>query len=49
MPQFLQSHIGIKGQVKNENGESIANAIIHVKNLTNDKDIDHEITSGKCL
>lgn len=40
------SHIGVKGQVKNENGESIANAIIHVKNLTNANDIDHEITSA---
>lgn len=40
------SHIGIKGRITNKNGEPIANAIIHVKNLTNGQDIEHEITSA---
>lgn len=40
------SHVGIKGRITNENGEPIANAIIHVKNLTNGRDIKHEVTSA---
>lgn len=39
------SHTGIKGRVLNERQEPIAKAVIHVMNVSNDKDINHEITS----
>jgi len=41
-----QSHIGIKGRVTDENGNPISHAIIHVKNETSRRDINHEITSA---
>jgi len=28
-------------------GKPIANAVIHIRNETNGRDIDHDITSGK--
>lgn len=43
-----QTHIGIKGVVYNSmTKHGISNAIIHVKNVTNDKerDIQHDVTS----
>nr|CAD7397189.1 unnamed protein product [Timema cristinae] len=44
-----QVHIGVKGQVKDaETGKPLANAVIHVKNVTGgrDDDIQHDVTSG---
>jgi len=41
-----QSHIGIKGRVTGPDGETISHAVIHVKNETSGKDINHEITSA---
>jgi hypothetical protein len=41
-----QSHIGIKGKVMGENGEPVSNAVIHVRNVTNGMDINHEVTSA---
>jgi hypothetical protein len=51
-----QAHVGVKGLVRDSiTGRPIANAAIHVQNITQDgdkpsvpKDIDHDITSGKC-
>nr|CAD7428661.1 unnamed protein product [Timema monikensis] len=43
-----QVHIGVKGQVKDaETGKPLANAVIHVKNVTGgrDDDIQHDVTS----
>ena len=31
----------------NEAGKPIANAVIHVRNDTNGRDIDHDVTSGE--
>jgi len=33
--------------VVNEAGKPIANAVIHVRNDTNGRDIDHDVTSGE--
>ncbi|KAI0239944.1 Carboxypeptidase E [Lamellibrachia satsuma] len=41
-----QTHIGIKGVVTNEQGHPIPNAVIHVKNITSNKDIKHDVTSA---
>ncbi|XP_063217316.1 carboxypeptidase E-like [Bacillus rossius redtenbacheri] len=43
-----QAHIGVKGQVRDaQTGKPIANAVIHVKNVTDgrDDDIQHDVTS----
>lgn len=47
---LFQVHLGIKGRVTDaESGRPIANAVIHVRNITDgrDDDIDHDVTSGK--
>lgn len=41
-----QTHIGIKGQIRNEQNEPISNAVIHIVNETNGKEIDHDVTSA---
>lgn len=45
---LLQSHLGIKGVVTDENGSPISNAVIHVQNETDSspRDINHDVTSG---
>lgn len=45
----LQTHVGIKGIIADEDGEPIYNASIKVYQLINDnwKYIDHDITSSK--
>nr|CAD7449660.1 unnamed protein product [Timema bartmani] len=48
MWQVMCVHIGVKGQVKDaETGKPLANAVIHVKNVTGgrDDDIQHDVTS----
>ncbi|CAG2056692.1 unnamed protein product [Timema podura] len=50
MHYMWQVHIGVKGQVKDaETGKPLANAVIHVKNVTGgrDDDIQHDVTSGQ--
>jgi hypothetical protein len=41
-----QSHIGIKGLVRGPEGEPISHAMIHIRNVTSNKEINHEITSA---
>lgn len=49
LPLLLQSHIGIKGLVADAfTGKRLANAVIHVKNITHGRNVDiqHDVTSG---
>lgn len=41
-----QTHTGIKGIVSDAEGRGISNAVIHVVNDTNERDINHDITSA---
>ena len=43
---LFQSHIGIKGVVEGADGAALAGANIHIKNLTNNVDIEHDIGTG---
>ena len=45
---YFQSHIGIKGKVRDQYGSLIPNAVIEVVNKTAgaDKSINHDITTG---
>lgn len=45
MEFIWMTHSGVKGRIVNSRSEPIPNAVIHVKNMTNNKDINHEITS----
>ena len=47
---FIQTHIGVKGVVTDENNNPIADAEIKVTNLTGgqNKYINHDVTTGMC-
>ena len=42
-----QTHIGFKGIVSDTDGNPISHATIKVKNTTNDRVINHDVTSGE--